>query len=178
MTTKAFSADPWWHVVWVTCRAWPPADQRGDWRGLAVLYARLAGSGAAFELSEPLPCHWQARPVPEDAVELPTAALGPLAEALHKLASSDRVAGGTSLAALAVGPMGVQMLLGCPATSLHQRVGRLKSRNATLLSFFPGLGVGGRGTWGKVFWWAKLCDDSAVSVVAAFIDGNRHAQPG
>jgi hypothetical protein len=70
------------------------------------------------------------------------------------------------------------MLLGCPATALHQRVGRLKSWSATPLSFSPGLGVGGRGTWNKGFWWAKLCDDAAVSAVAAFIDGSKHVEPG
>lgn len=160
---------PWWHVVWTTFRAWPPTDERGDWRELAALYARLAETGVAVKVSAPLPQRWQGRPQPPGTVQLPDAAKELVATDLRKLAASDRVAGDTPLRTLAVRAESVQVLLSCPPPALHQRVGRLKSRTATLLSFAPGLNCGGYGTWGKGFWWACLEDEVAVSSVSAFV---------
>ena len=130
----------WWHIAWATFLAWPPTDERGDWRELADLYARIRGAGGAVALPEPLPTRWQGRPPPTGHVALPATAADRLAGALRELAAVDRIAGGTPVASVAVAPVWVQMVLRCPATDLGQRVGRLKSRSATLLSFEPGRG--------------------------------------
>jgi hypothetical protein len=166
---EASSDSPWWHIVWVTCRAWPPTDRRGDWRDLAVLYLGLADTGLAVEMSDPLPGRWQRRPLLEGVVRLPPNAWELLAADLSQLVSSDRIAGGPPIRSLAVGPTSVQLLLSCPPASLHQRVGRLKSRSATQLKFRQELGVGGAGTWGKGFWWARFSDEAVIDLVANFI---------
>ena len=63
----------------------------------------------------------------------------------------------------------VHLVLACPVEKLHQRIGRLKSRSATLLSFEPDAGVGGKGTWGKGFWWAHLPSEELVHAVQSFV---------
>lgn len=159
----------WWHIIWVTRQAWPPHDVRGDWRDLAELYSGLLESGTVIEKSDPLPSHWKCRPMRDEVLRLPTDAFRFLGEDLRDLASSDRIAGGTQIKALTVTPCSVHLLIACSESTMHQRVGRLKSRSATLLSFRKQLGIGGAGTWGKGFWWARISDDSALNAVCKFI---------
>jgi hypothetical protein len=163
------SDNPWWHIVWTTFQGWPPSDLRGDWRALADLYTRLADSGTVIEMSDPLPAHWQCRSMSDGAVRLPLSALHLLTSDLHDLVSSDRIAGGTLIHTLAIEPMSVQLLISCPTASVNQRVGRLKSRTATLLAFRKELSVGGKGTWGKGFWWARIPNEAAFHTVKDFI---------
>ena len=157
---------PWFHVIWTTQLAWQPTDPRGDWRHLAQLYDSL---GELARPSSPLPRRYRPVAPPPAVVELPPAARQLVAQALADLTVSDRLAGDTPLAASAVGPYSVQLVLSCPDDALHQRVGRLKSRSATLLGFEPELAVGGKGTWSRGFWWARLGADSLVHSVAAFV---------
>lgn len=165
----------WWHVVWTTFLAWPPTDERGDWRELANLYARIAGAGGVVTLSEPLPARWQGRPAPTGHVTLPATAVERVTAAVRELAARDRIAGGTGVAALSVAPREVQVVLSCPAVTLRQRVGRLKSRSAALLSFELGRSVGGARTWGRGFWWASLLDEVATGMASAFVsDSSSH----
>lgn len=92
-----------------------------------------------------------------------------LVPSLRDLTETDRLAGDTPVRALAVQPRSVQIVMGCLADALHQRVGRLKRRSATLLSFDPLTGIAGEGTWSKGFWWARLEDEALVSAVEAFV---------
>jgi hypothetical protein len=159
----------WWHIVWTTFQGWPPKDLRGDWRALANLYTCLADSSTVVEMSDSLPVHWQCRPMRDGSVRLSPSALYFLANDLHDLVSSDRVAGGTLIHALALEPISVQLLISCPTASMNQRVGRLKSRTATLLSFRKELGIGGKGTWGKGFWWARIPSEATFHAVENFM---------
>lgn len=168
----------WWHVVWTTFLVWPPADERGDWRELADLYARIAAVGGTAAPSEPLPVRWLCRPLPTEHVALPAVAVQLVSAAVRELADADRIAGNTPMAAIAVTPLWVQAVLSCPAAALGQRVGRLKSRLATLLSFEPALGIGGAGTWGRGFWWAALIDELAIGMASAFVRAGGQARHG
>lgn len=159
----------WWHIVWTTFLAWPPKDPRGNWGDLSDLYAGLAAQHGSIPMSDPLPGRWQGKPNPAEALVLSPAARELLATSLHELAETDRLAGDTPIRALAVQPQAVQIVLACPAEELQQRIGRLKSRSATLLSFDPSTGIAGEGTWSKGFWWARLEREELVQAAEAFV---------
>jgi hypothetical protein len=162
----------WWHVIWTTFLAWPATDRRGDWQELADFYTDLAAAQhTMIETSAPLPTQWQRKAEPEGTTSLSPQARELTTRSLLELAASDRVAGNTPIAALAVQARATHLLLACPAGDLHQRVGRLKSRSATLLSFDRTAGAGGKGTWGRGFWWARLRTEQLVDAVRSFIVG-------
>lgn len=125
-------------------------------------------------MSAPLAARWQAK-ANDGAILLSPEARAVAANAIRDLASSDRIAGDTPIRALAVQPHAVHALLCCPRDVLHLRVGRLKSRTATLLAFDPTTGARGKGTWSRGFWWARLADETMLERVAAFVDGTREA---
>jgi len=159
----------WWHVVWTTHLAWPPTDARGHGDDLARFYSELEDEHGGVGMSAPLPARWQHRPEPEGAVVLSSFAREIVARSIFELASTDRVAGETEIRALGVQERSVHLVLACPVEKLHQRIGRLKSRSATLLSFEPDARVGGKGTWGKGFWWAHLRSEELVCSVQSFV---------
>jgi len=163
------TAYPWWHIVWVTYLSWPPKDARGDWRNLAEFYSGFAADGLEVEMSEPLPNRWQCKPYRAGTVELSLDARQLLRDDLYQLSESDRVAGDTFIQADSIRSTAVQLLLSCPAESLSQRIGRMKSRSATLLSFRPALGIAGKSTWGSGIWWAKIGSEEARQRVNTFL---------
>jgi hypothetical protein len=160
----------WWHVVWWTHLAWPPTDARGDGIDLARLYSELADRHGGVGMSAPLPDRWQHKPEPEGTVVLSPFAREVVTRSIFELASSDRVAGETEIRALSVQERCVHLVLACPVEKLRQRIGRLKSRTATLLSFEASAGVGGKDTWGRGFWWAHLPSEELVRSVQSFVD--------
>lgn len=149
----------WWHIAWATFLAWPPTDERGDWRELAELHAQIMKAGGTFALSEPLPLRWQGRPPPAGHVSLNAQAAKQMALLMRELAAKDRIAEGLTIAAVAVAPLWVQLVLRCPAAELHRKVGRLKSRSAPKAS-----------TWARGFWWAKLLDQLAIEMATTFVE--------
>jgi hypothetical protein len=159
----------WWHVIWTTFVTRTPADVRGDWTELSQLYDGLGQAAALVQTSAPLAVRWQGRPEEEGALVLSPVAREVAKKAILELAASDRVAGPTEIRSLAIQPNAIQMVLACPAEVLHQRVGRFKSRSATLLSFDPAAHAGGKGTWSRGFWWASLPDEATVATVAEFV---------
>jgi hypothetical protein len=126
-------------------------------------------------MSGPLPAAYRPRPAPNGQVLLCADACRQVERDMRGLTGKpgDRVAGNTPLLALHVAPTFVQTVLGCPAAQLSQRVGRLKSRTAALLSSNRELGVGGAQTWSKGFWWARLPSDAARHALVSFIQERR-----
>ena len=163
--TKEFS-----HIVWTTHGCWKPDDQRGDWTQLGDFYNRLLTEFAGVKFSRALPHVWNPQAPLRDHVSLGDKARAQLGADIRKLSVSDRVAGNMPVVAIAVEPTCVQLVLSCDAASLSQKVGRLKSRTATLLKFNPETGVGGKNTWGKGFWYASFVDQKIVECVAAFVN--------
>lgn len=159
----------WWHIIWTTFRTRSPADVRGDWSELSKVYADLGQRFGSIEMATPLDVRWQGKPEEEGSLALSPHAREVAERSIRELAASDRVAGETEIRAIAVDANSVQVVLACPADELHQRVGRLKSRSATLLSFDPAIGIPGKGTWSRGFWWARLTDERAVAAVADFV---------
>lgn len=166
-TTPVTSGPPWWHVAWATFLGDSPVSGR-DGDALALLYSELAASGddIAFSVVPPVSA---ARSIRDGrAVVLSPPARDAVTAAIRDLADHDRIAGDTPVAAVATTSHSVHVLLSCSSETLHQRVGRLKSRSATLLAFEAQLGVGGRNTWSRGFWWARFRAESTVQAVARY----------
>lgn len=160
-----------WHVVWTTHGCWKPDDERGDWTSLGDFYERLVAEFPDVRFSRPLPKAWKSKAFLNDHVTLSDRARGQVGADIRKLTATrgDRVAGSTPVIGIAVEPNCVQLVISCDAAALSQKVGCLKSRTATLLWFNPEIGIGGRSTWGKGFWYACFCDQRVVSRVVAFV---------
>ena len=163
----AYANPPWWHVAWPTFLADSPVVGAAG-EALADMYRGLAQAGE--QVAIPVPIAVAAARSPRDRlVLLSSAARDVVRSSIVELAAQDRVAGGTPLAAVGATSTAVHVVLCCPLETLHQRVGRLKSRTATLLAFSPELGVGGRNTWARGFWSVQLPSATAVQVVARFV---------
>lgn len=159
----------WWHVIWTTFKVPLPADERGDWTALSQFYAEVAAAEGPIAMSAQLATQWQAKPVATGAIALSTHARQVVADSILDLAANDRVAGELRVRVLDVGEQAVHVLVESTEEGLSQRIGRLKSRTATLLSFDAAAGVGGKGTWSRGFWWASLPTEGSVERVAAFV---------
>jgi hypothetical protein len=160
-----------WHVVWTTHACWKPDDPRGDWTRLGDFYERLVAEFPGVRFSHALPKVWDSTGLLRNHVSLSDRARLQVGADIRQLSApgGDRVAGSTPVLGIAVEPTSVQLVVSCDAASLSQRVGRLKSRTATLLSFVPETGAGGKNTWGKGFWYACFDDQKVVSHVVAFV---------
>ena len=171
---------PTWHVIWATFSSWAPTGSRGDWQDLSELYSRLRQSCPEIEMSSPLPTKWHAKPAPSGQVVVAPAACAQVEMDIANLASAngDRIAELLSLRATVSATNHVQLVGSCPEASLHQVVGRLKSRTATLLSFHREVAVGGAGTWARGFWWAKLPTEEAVRSTIAYMAAVRENRSG
>jgi len=161
----------WWHIVWTTYLSWPPHDRRGDWKALAKFYENLRTTSRDIEMSRTLPVYRHADSLIRSGIMLTTDARNRLNQDIRELTTTqgDRVAGNLLVTGLAIEPTAVHLVLSCSEASLSQRVGRLKSRSATLLSFRPELGVGGSQTWGRGFWWARLPSEDVAALVSSFL---------
>ncbi len=84
----------------------------------------------------------------------------------------DRIIGGMPLLAMSVSETTVQIVTKSPEDSLNQRIGRLKSRLATLLSFHPKNQSGGKNTWSKGFFSAKINTAEAEESVLKYVRAN------
>ena len=86
---------------------------------------------------------------------------------LPKGYNKDRIIDGLKIKMLTIDPSKVEMLVFSDLEVLTQKIGRLKSRTATLLSFeYPETYVG-KGTWGKGFWYSNILnkEDLAIAII-------------
>jgi len=160
-----------WHIVWSTFGEFLPHDRRGRWTALAEFYLPLVAAGSVVS-SHPLPSRYLEQS--GNAIALANADATQLREWLTALTSGgdggDRVAGAHPLSAAAFGPTHAQMLFRCERDTLHQVVGRIKSRLAALLLFEPRWSNRGRQIWAKGFWAAELRDDDVGRKAKAFVE--------
>jgi hypothetical protein len=160
-----------WHVIWCTHLTWPPHDRRGDWTNLQQFYSELVATFLDVTVSNELHLTYLKRPVPIGHILLSNLAQAQLHHDIIELTKleGDRIAGHTPIWAMAVQSNAVQLVLSCESKDLKQKVGRLKSRLATLLLFNSELNVGGRNTWSKGIWYARLTSEGAVHRAAEYV---------
>ena len=164
------NAESSWHVVWWTFLEWPPWDERGSWQSLAEFYRELCISQPTVELSTHLPESYLSRPAHPKRIVLNEQARAMINHDLFTLVRSDRIAKNMVIHAAAVCPRSVHLVISVETSLLTQKVARLKSRLATLLSFKPELGVGGQNTWGKGIWKARLHDLESIASAKEFVN--------
>jgi hypothetical protein len=160
-----------WHVIWCTHLVWPPHDRRGDWTNLQQFYSELIATFLDVTVSDELPLKYLKRPAPIGHVLLSDLAQAQVRRDIVELTKpeGDRIAGYTPIWAIAVQSNAIQLVLSCESEKLKQKVGRLKSRLATLLSFNSELNVGGCNTWSRGIWYARLTCDGAVDHAAEYV---------
>jgi hypothetical protein len=160
---------PTWHVIWTVHGGQLPQSGRGAWGPLALLYEQLSGEGLLPKEMDPIVSREPEILLRGTKRLLPLESIERLRAEIIDLGSDhgDRVAGRLGLRAVLVQPTHVELFAEHPVEGFHQKVSRIKSRSATLLSFDTRGEAGGAGTWSHGFWRARHDEDRAVAIVRA-----------
>jgi hypothetical protein len=153
--------DIYWHILWTAYPVPVPSQQRNTINGLYELYERLETDSIEHEVSQPLKAIIHSSKVKPDRPILNPQSLE---NDLMSLAreEGDRIAGNLHIIDLLVKSNRVELLVKFNEDNLIQKIARLKSRSATLLSFSSKSGEGGRHTWSKGIWYGKSMDSNFV----------------
>ena len=161
-----------WHIIWTIHGVGLPQRASAPWPLLSALYAELAANRLSpvqgDSISEIVDGSRPALRSRELSVEERAAVRQDLLKLGGK--QGDRVAGDLGLKSVVVEATYVELLLEHAVDGLHQKLSRLKSRSATLLSFRGPEGTEGRGTWGKGFWTAEHLDLAAVEIISGALE--------
>lgn len=160
------------HIIWTTFNEYPVWDKNGNWQKLIDTYAELQKQNINYincNLSRKLPTEYVNRDSRNDRLLLDGKSINQLKLDIEKLCrkNGDRIIDELEIAMLSINESKVEMLVFSDITSITQKVSRLKSRTATLLSFeYPDKFVG-KGTWGKGFWYSTIFnkEDLAISII-------------
>jgi len=160
------------HIIWTTFNEYPVWDRNGNWQKLLDAYAELRKQNINYincNLSRELPTEYVNRDSRNDRLLLDEKSMNQLRLDIEKLCqkNKDRIIDGLEIAMLNISESKVEMLVFSDITSITQKISRLKSRTATLLSFeYPDKFVG-KGTWGKGFWYSTIFnkEDLAISII-------------
>lgn len=160
------------HIIWTTFNEYPVWDRNGNWQKLLDAYAELQKQNINYincNLSRELPTEYVNRDSRNDRLLLDEKPMNQLRLDIEKLCqkNKDRIIDGLEIAMLNISESKVEMLVFSDITSITQKISRLKSRTATLLSFeYPDKFVG-KGTWGKGFWYSTIFnkEDLAISII-------------
>lgn len=160
------------HIVWTTFNEYPVWDKNGNWQKLIDVYAELQKHDINYlniNLSRKLPTEYVNRDSRNDRLLLDEKSINQLKLDIEKLCkkNGDRIVDGLEIAMLNVNESKVEMLVFSDITSINQKIARLKSRTATLLSFEYPDKFAGKGTWGKGFWYSTIFnkEDLAISII-------------
>jgi REP element-mobilizing transposase RayT len=161
-------ADQLFHVIWTSFETYPLWDKNGDYQKTKELYSKLGDQKTTFHLSKEFPNYLGKKPK-VNRVTFSKEAMKQLKTAIENLClpGKDRIIDGMKLELVSIHENHVELLLRCDLTFLSQKISRLKSRTATLLSFsFPESHFG-KNTWGKGFWFASILnhEEKALSII-------------
>ena len=144
------------HVIWTGFGEYPVWDQKGDWDRLISLYSVLEQQEINSRFSQALAKEYLGQIPLQRKVLFDEEVRGKITADIIELCQKDRILEGISLEMVRVTETSVELLVYCDADSLKQKISRLKSRTATLLSFAFPVAFSGKGTWGKGFWFAEI----------------------
>lgn len=151
------NTDVYWHILWTVYPIPAPNRQKTTISGLPEFYEKLATDKIKHEVSQPLKAlvH-SSNTKPNRPILNPSS----VEEDIKRLTEEkgDRIAGNLPILDLLVRSDRVELLVKFNGDNLVQKISRLKSRSATLLSFSSDFGEGGNHTWGKGIWYAKSTD--------------------
>lgn len=148
------------HIIFNTFGAFPVWDRRGNWNELKNRYSTLSELGIDMKSEHDFPAEYQ-KTEPTNAISFEKEEIQFLTESIQHLTreNGDRVCGNMEIELLHVQPHFVELIVREEEALVLQKLSRLKSRLATLLSFeFPHR-FSGKHTWSKGFWNARITGD-------------------
>jgi len=129
------------------------------------------GAGWDVEFNKNLSEKWLNRhPASSQVVLLPEETIHLHQEVLKLTApNGDRVAGNLNILQVMISSTMVQLLVEIDPIEFDQKISRLKSRLATLLSFYTGGQKGGKNTWSKGYWSANFTSEEVKMLTDKFM---------
>lgn len=157
------------HIIWTVFNEYPVWDKRGNWQKLSATYAELEKHHISYHFYKALHPEYTNKHPQQERALLSEKAMAQLKSDIENLCqdNKDRIIDGLKIKMLTIDPSKVEMLVFSDLEVLPQKIGRLKSRTATLLSFeYPETYVG-KGTWGKGFWYSNILnkEDLAIAII-------------
>ena len=165
-------ADPLFHIIWTTFETHLPWDKNGNWQKTKDLYMRLKDQGTDFDLLKEFPDEYIGKEPKSGRVRLSEKAKEQLTADIEYLCQpgKDRIVDGLKLESVKVQESHIELIIRCDPASLTQKISRIKSRSATLLSFALPESHSGKNTWGKGIWVAQIFnnEEQTISTIKHF----------
>ena len=159
----------YWHILWTAYPVPVPNRQRNTIDGLYKFYGVLKTNEIKYEISQPLKAKAYTSKIKPDRPILNPLLVENDIKRLA-IANGDRIAGDLPIISILVMSDRVELLTRFDGDNLLQKIARLKSRSATLLSFSSET-EGGKHTWSKGIWYGKSTDKRFVQFVRDRITG-------
>jgi hypothetical protein len=143
-----------YHIIWSTFGSYPVWDNRGDWLELKATYGQLVLNEVDFELNKEFTSIYNNKPITNQQIEIDESHFEFLKDELIDLAKidGDRIAGDLELLYVNINKTFIELIVKEKPSDLKQKLSRLKSRLATLMSFNEPEIFKGKKTWGKGIW--------------------------
>ncbi len=159
----------YYHIVWNIFGVYPLWDHKGDWGKLTKIYALLNDNNIEFESNKNLPKTYTKQLFYKEFHAFNIEQKEFLNRQINKLTekNGDRICGNLEILYINVNNVYIELIVVEEQQLLKQKIARLKSRLATLLSFeFTNL-FQGKNTWGKGVWISKIKNkqDQAVKII-------------
>jgi hypothetical protein len=159
-------ADQLFHIIWTTFDEYPIQDKNGSWQKTKDLYTNLKDQQTAFHLSEAFPDEYISKEPKPSRIILSGKAKNQLTTDIESLCrpGKDRIVDGLKLESVKIYDSHVELVVRCDPASVSQKISRVKSRSATLLSFAFPENYFGKNTWGKGIWVAQIFNREEQSI--------------
>ena len=152
----------YWHVLWTVYPIPVPNRQRNSIERLYELYEALKIDKIEHEVSQALKVTAQSSNIQPGRLIINPRSIEEDISSLTNY-NSDRIAGNLPIIGISVTTDRVELLAEFDGDNLLQKIARLKSRSATLLSFRSERG--GKHTWSKGIWYARSTDKRFMQYV-------------
>lgn len=163
------------HIIWWTFKTWPVWDERGNWQWLADFYKDLAEQKIETTILKPIANRFKNQD--ENVIIFNDEQKELLADELLKLINNDNIAQGLDVQEFAIKDNYVEMLVFATEEEMMQKVARLKSRLATLLSFKFKEVFKGENTWGNGIWKAEINSEKGIELISEHIKTKKNLLP-
>lgn len=146
------------HIIWNTYKSYPVWDNQGDWNKLKEMYTQLQKDNVDFEVNKNFPTSYRKVQPRQEQICIDEEEVEFLKESIIQLTkpNGDRIAGDLKLIHLKIQETYIELIVEDNKGVLKQKLARLKSRLATLMSFKKPEKYKGSNTWGKGIWISVL----------------------
>ncbi|MGX7666747.1 hypothetical protein [Flavobacterium pedocola] len=154
------------HIIWTTFEEYPVWDKNGNWEKIRNCYLELKNHDITCTFSHELQTNYLNKKPKTNRLQLNDNARKQLKKDIEELCleNSDRIIDGLKIEMLHIDESSVEMLVSSNVTSIEQKIARLKSRTATLLSLKYPNEYFGKNTWGKGIWFSHILNKESLAV--------------